>query len=94
MADRSHGRHQKFTNDRSLTDEQCATVLKWIEAGAPQGDAKDMPAPKVWPEDQGWNFAAKFGQKNRPDHQVGSVHDACAVAGRVGQAHHRREIIR
>ncbi|MFN7985421.1 MAG: hypothetical protein U0Q11_26570 [Vicinamibacterales bacterium] len=57
---------QKFTNDRSLTDEQYATVLKWIEAGAPQGDAKDMPAPKVWPEDQGWNFAAKFGQKE-PD---------------------------
>jgi hypothetical protein len=63
--DRSVG-VQKFTNDRSLTDEQYATVLKWIEAGAPQGDAKDMPAPKTWPEDQGWNFAAMFGQKE-PD---------------------------
>jgi hypothetical protein len=57
---------QKFTNDRSLSDDQYATVLKWIEAGAPQGDAKDMPAPKTWPEDQGWNFAAQFGQKE-PD---------------------------
>jgi hypothetical protein len=57
---------QKFTNDRSLTDEQYATVLKWIEAGAPQGDAKDMPAPKTWPEDQGWNFAHLFGQ-TEPD---------------------------
>src|SRR6476620_1828238 len=57
---------QKFTNDRSLSDDQYATVLKWIEAGAPQGDAKDMPGPKTWPEDQGWNFAAQFGQKE-PD---------------------------
>ncbi|HEX8031302.1 MAG TPA: hypothetical protein VF491_22690, partial [Vicinamibacterales bacterium] len=63
--DRSVG-VQKFTNDRSLTDDQYATVLKWIEAGAPQGDAKDMPAPKTWPEDQGWNFARQFGQ-TEPD---------------------------
>src|SRR5512141_3145505 len=55
--DRSVG-VQKFKNDRSLTDEQYATVLKWIEAGAPQGDPEDMPAPQVWPEGQGWNFAA------------------------------------
>ena len=63
--DRSVG-VQKFKNDRSLSDDQYATVMKWIEAGAPQGDAKDMPAAKTWPEDQGWNFAAQFGQKE-PD---------------------------
>jgi hypothetical protein len=40
--------------------------MKWIEAGAPQGDPKDMPAAKTWPDDQGWNFAAQFGQKE-PD---------------------------
>jgi hypothetical protein len=57
---------QKFKNDRSLTDDQYATILKWIEVGAPQGDAKDMPAPVQWPEDQGWNFAPLFGQKE-PD---------------------------
>ena len=57
---------QKFKNDRSLTDDERATVLKWIDSGAPQGDAKDMPPPVSWPEDQGWNFAAQFGQKE-PD---------------------------
>jgi hypothetical protein len=57
---------QKFKNDRSLTDDQLATVLKWIDAGAPQGDPKDMPPPVKWPEDQGWNFAAQFGQ-SEPD---------------------------
>jgi hypothetical protein len=57
---------QKFKNDRSLTDAQVDTIVRWIDAGAPQGDPKDMPAAKVWPEDQGWNFAALFGQKE-PD---------------------------
>ncbi len=63
--DRSIG-VQKFRNDRSLSDEQFATVVKWVDAGAPQGDAKDMPGPKTWPEDQGWSFAAQYGQKE-PD---------------------------
>jgi mono/diheme cytochrome c family protein len=57
---------QKFKNDRSLTDEQVETIARWVDAGAPQGDPKDMPAAKQWPDDQGWNFAAAFGQKE-PD---------------------------
>jgi hypothetical protein len=57
---------QKFKNDRSLTDDQIDTIVRWVDGGAPQGDPKDMPAPKQWPEDQGWNFAALFGQKE-PD---------------------------
>jgi hypothetical protein len=63
--DRSVG-VQSFKNDRSLTADQIDTIVKWIDAGAPQGDPKDMPAAKQWPEDQGWNFAAQFGQKE-PD---------------------------
>jgi hypothetical protein len=57
---------QKFKNDRSLSDEQIATIVRWIDGGAPQGDPKDMPAPVQWPDDQGWNFAPLFGQKE-PD---------------------------
>jgi len=63
--DRSVG-IQKFKNDRSLTDDQIDTIVRWADAGAPQGDPKDMPAPKEWPDDQGWNFAKAFGQKE-PD---------------------------
>ena len=43
---------QKFKNDRSLSDEQIDTIVRWVDAGAPQGDPKDMPGPKQWPEDQ------------------------------------------
>jgi len=64
---------QSFKNDRSLTDKQIDTILKWVDAGAPQGNPKDMPEPRTWPEDQGWNFAAMFGQKE-PDMIVKS-HD-------------------
>ena len=52
---------QEFTNDRSLTDAQIDTIVKWVDAGAPQGDAKDMPVAKVWPDESKWNFAEKFG---------------------------------
>jgi len=57
---------QKFKNDRSLSDAQIATITKWIDGGAPKGDPKDLPAAKQWPTEQGWNYAALFGQ-TEPD---------------------------
>src|SRR5437870_13359178 len=52
---------QKFKNDRSLSDPQIDTIVKWVDAGAPKGDMKDMPAPKVWPDESKWIFADMFG---------------------------------
>jgi hypothetical protein len=52
---------QKFKNDRSLSDTQIDTIVKWVDAGAPKGDLKDMPAPKQWPDESKWNFAALYG---------------------------------
>src|SRR5216117_175672 len=52
---------QKFKNDRSLDDEQLAAILRWVTAGAPKGDPKDMPPPKQWPDESRWAFAAKYG---------------------------------
>jgi len=57
---------QHFKNDRSLTEAQLATVLAWVDQGAVKGDPKDLPAPRQWPEGQGWNYAAMFGQ-TEPD---------------------------
>src|SRR5213594_3733575 len=31
---------QQFKNDRSLSDEQIATIVRWVDSGAPKGDAK------------------------------------------------------
>ncbi|MCU1338305.1 MAG: hypothetical protein JWO19_3886 [Bryobacterales bacterium] len=52
---------QHFQNDISLSDEQISLIAKWVDAGAPLGDPKDMPAPKQWPKDDGWQLAEKFG---------------------------------
>ena len=34
---------RKFQNDFSLSDEQISTIARWVNAGAPLGDPKDMP---------------------------------------------------
>jgi hypothetical protein len=57
---------QKFKNDRSLTDAEIDAVVRWVNGGAPKGDPKDMPPAVKWPNEQGWNFASMFGQKE-PD---------------------------
>jgi mono/diheme cytochrome c family protein len=45
---------QKFKNDMSLSDEQIDKVVAWVDQGAPQGDPKDMPAPKPLITDNEW----------------------------------------
>ena len=52
---------QQFANDMSLTNDQISVISRWVDAGAPMGDAKDMPAAKVWPKDDGWKLSAQFG---------------------------------
>ena len=34
-----------FANDRSLTQDQIATLVAWVDGGAPEGNPKDAPAP-------------------------------------------------
>jgi mono/diheme cytochrome c family protein len=44
--------HGSFVDERRLTDEQIATIARWVEAGTPKGDAADLPpAPKFR---EGW----------------------------------------
>jgi hypothetical protein len=35
--------HGVFKNDPRLTDAEVATIVSWIDGGAPKGDPKDMP---------------------------------------------------
>src|SRR5262245_20013853 len=51
--DRSVG-VQKFKNDMSLTDDQVDTIVRWVDAGAPQGDPKDLPPAKPLVTDNEW----------------------------------------
>jgi hypothetical protein len=69
---------QEFKNDRSLSDEQIDAIVQWVDAGAPLGDEKDMPAPVTWPDPTTWQLAEKFGQ---PDLIVKSAPYTVAKAG-------------
>jgi hypothetical protein len=51
FADPQHGR---FSNDRSLTAGEIATLTAWADGGAPQGNPADAPAPVQWPD--GWQI--------------------------------------
>jgi len=42
-------RYGHYTNDRSLKQSAIDTLTKWVDAGAPEGDPNDAPAPKQWP---------------------------------------------
>lgn len=35
-----------FRDQRVLTESQIATIASWVEAGCPEGDPKDAPAPR------------------------------------------------
>jgi hypothetical protein len=50
-AARAHG---QFQNDSSLTSEQKQTMIDWIAAGCPQGEASAPPAPQ--PPDSEWRI--------------------------------------
>jgi peroxiredoxin len=47
-------RHGHFINDRRLSQDERDTILAWIDAGAPKGDDKDLPAPRKFV--QGWKI--------------------------------------
>jgi hypothetical protein len=44
--------HQKFANDRSLSDTDRNVIVKWARGGAPEGNPKDLPAPPQFAD--GW----------------------------------------
>jgi hypothetical protein len=50
-----------FANDPRLTDAEIATITKWVDAGAPQGDPKQLPKPPQFTD--GW-------QLGEPDHII------------------------
>ncbi len=37
-----------FRNDSSLSAEEKEQIAKWVAAGAPEGDAKELPAPQQY----------------------------------------------
>ena len=54
---------QDFKNDWSLTNEEIATIERWVDSGAPEGDPRDMPPAIEWPDfTDTWRFEEVFGR--------------------------------
>jgi hypothetical protein len=45
-----------FKNDSSLSDEQIATIVKWVDNGAPMGNPADMPPPHQFEDLDKWHI--------------------------------------
>jgi mono/diheme cytochrome c family protein len=47
-------RYGKFKNDPRLSEQEIETISRWVAAGAPKGDLKDLPATPKFAE--GWTI--------------------------------------
>ena len=60
-----------FANDRRLSDADINTLVAWADKGAPEGDAKDKPAPISFPE--GWQIKPDMIIEMPKDFQVAAT---------------------
>jgi mono/diheme cytochrome c family protein len=44
----------EFVGQGRLTDAQIDMIQRWVEAGTPEGDPRDLPSPPRWTE--GWQL--------------------------------------
>ncbi len=42
------GKIGRYVGDPRLTDAEIASVSRWVESGAPEGDPADLPPPRSW----------------------------------------------
>ena len=47
---------RKFKNDVSLTDQEIATIVEWVDNGVPEGDPTDMPASRQFADFNTWHI--------------------------------------
>jgi hypothetical protein len=45
---------RKYKNDRSLNDDEIATIVRWADNGAPQGNPADVPPPLTFRSEADW----------------------------------------
>ena len=53
---------QEFKNNRGLSDEEIASIVRWVDAGTPFGDRDDLPPRVEFPDPNRWQFSEEFGE--------------------------------
>jgi hypothetical protein len=46
----------KFKDDPSLSDAEIATIVNWVDHGAPEGNAADLPPARRFNDDDKWHI--------------------------------------
>jgi hypothetical protein len=64
---------QKYKNDPSLSDAEIDTIVKWVDAGAPQGNPADMPALPQQEEISTWRIGTPDLIVKYPDFKMPAV---------------------
>jgi mono/diheme cytochrome c family protein len=64
---------QQFKNDRSLTEQEIATIAMWADSGAPRGDPADMPPPLKFADGDTWSIGVPDLVLRGPDVVVPAV---------------------
>jgi hypothetical protein len=47
---------RNFKNDVSLTDQEIATIVQWVDSGAPKGNPADMPPARKFDTEDQWHI--------------------------------------
>lgn len=53
---------QELKYDKRLSAEEIETIAMWVDAGAPEGDLADLPAPVEWPDASEWRLSETYGE--------------------------------
>ena len=61
---------QDFLNDPSLSDDQVATIVKWVDTGAPQGNPANTPKPPEFAPADAWQIGEPDLVVQFPTHTV------------------------
>jgi len=52
---------QDLKYDPRLSEEDIATIVSWVDGGAPEGDPALLPPPVEWPDPAEFRLAERFG---------------------------------
>ena len=61
---------QDFKNDPSLTESEIATIVRWVDNGAPQGNPTDTPKPPEFAPADSWQIGDPDVIVQFPDYTV------------------------
>ena len=53
---------QAFKDDRSLTDEEIATIVRWVDHGALEGDPDNLPPAPSFSDNLAWTIEGEMGR--------------------------------